>query len=392
MKEQTDKIKCAICSDQVHHIGKHLEKKHDWCDLEQYEREHPDQPIVSETFKVAVEKKRESQKTEMLAEVVPLVVRDNRQSDERKAYLHTVFGLGKTAMAKNAKGDPIGCTVFSNHNRELTELIPEVDSRYIFDISVLKKFHIGMEVNMPILLYGYHGTGKSTLGLQYCANTGRPSIRVQHTINTEEAHIVGQWIVKNNETVFELGPLAVAMRDGLVYIADEYDMALPHVLSVYQPVLEGHALYIKEASPDLRLIKPHKNFRFIATGNTNGAGDDTGLYQGTQVQNAANYSRFQIALQINYMSKSLETNVVASQAGCVKDDAAKLVEFGRMVRDAYGSGEIQLTVSPRELISAAKLGIMTGGDWKGGLEMAFINRLTAIDREAVSSLAQRIFG
>ena len=38
------------------------------------------------------------------------------------------------------------------------------------------------------------------------------------------------------------------MKHGWVYLADEYDFAFPQILGVYQPVLEGEALVIKEAT------------------------------------------------------------------------------------------------------------------------------------------------
>ena len=100
-------------------------------------------------------------------------------------------------------------------------------------------------------------------------------------INNYNCRLLG--VVKNGETVFELGPLPYAMKHGMVYCADEYDFAEPAVLSIYQSVLEGKPLIIKEADLENRVIKPHPNFRFCATGNTNGAGDSFGLYQGTRI-------------------------------------------------------------------------------------------------------------
>lgn len=49
------------------------------------------------------------------------------------------------------------------------------------------------------------------------------------------------------------------MKHGWMYLADEYDFAQPNVLSVYQAVLEGKPLYIKEADAANRVIKPHPN-------------------------------------------------------------------------------------------------------------------------------------
>ncbi len=67
------------------------------------------------------------------------------------------------------------------------------------------------------------------------------------------------------------------MKNGWVYLADEYDFAFPQILGIYQPVLEGEPLVIKEATPDWRRVAPHKRFAFIGTGNTNGSGMKRGF-------------------------------------------------------------------------------------------------------------------
>ena len=39
-------------------------------------------------------------------------------------------------------------------------------------------------------------------------------------------------------------------------------LRFPQILGVYQPVLEGEALVIKEATPEWRRITPHERFCF----------------------------------------------------------------------------------------------------------------------------------
>ncbi|CAI6214255.1 hypothetical protein DJICPGNB_25850 [Escherichia coli] len=96
-------------------------------------------------------------------------------------------------------------------------------------------------------------------------------------------------------------------------------------------MLEGEALVIKEATPEWRRITPHERFAFIGTGNTNGSGDETGLYQGTNIQNAANFSRFGIVSNVKYMSKEAEINMLIN-AGIVDEYAEKMVKFAGIVR------------------------------------------------------------
>ncbi|MDH8570831.1 porphyrin biosynthesis protein, partial [Klebsiella pneumoniae] len=72
-------------------------------------------------------------------------------------------------------------------------------------------------------------------------------------------------------------------------------------------------------------------FAFIGTGNTNGSGDETGLYQGTNIQNAANFSRFGIVSHVKYMKPGAEVNMLV-EAGIIREYAEKMVKFANLVR------------------------------------------------------------
>lgn len=377
------KIVCAFDGAHVHSIQTHIKNKPEWS-LERYQTEYPGHPLLSEHAKQVLLDHRNKVQGMAIAAVAAGPV--------AKKTLAEVFGLGSVPATKNVRGDEIRCSYYVDVDPDLLQFIPEMDLNYVFQIDVLKDLLIGFELNKPILLWGYHGTGKTTLLEQVAARTRRPFFRVQHTINTEEAHIVGQYVVEDGSTKFQPGPLVIAMQRGLVYCADEYDFAMPSVLSVYQAVLEGKSLVIKDAPPELRVIKPHPNFRFVATGNTNGGGDESGLYQGTQIQNAAAYSRFGITVELGYMAEKVEALVISGQTGIDKPTADKMVKFAKDTREAFKSGKIASTVSPRELINAAEVGMIKGGDWQAGLRLALTSRMSRVDRQVVDELAQRHFG
>lgn len=276
--------------------------------------------------------------------------------------------------------------------------VPSIDSNYVFPIEETISVSMGLDsrVKTPVLLWGGHGSGKSTLAEQVCAITNRPAMRVQHSVDTEASDVVGQWVLEGDKTVFELGPLARAMRDGMVYIADEYDFALPNVLAIYQAVLEGAPLFIKQAPEALSIIRPHPDFRFVATGNTNGSGDETGLYQGTQIQNAANYSRFGLTIKINYQEPEVESKIIANRVGKLPEaDMNGLMTLAKMIRSAYDDKTITNTISTRELIMVANLAILRGKEtpnWNYAIDHAFCNRMSSTDGAAIKEIRQRVFG
>lgn len=398
-----DKIICQIDGQETHSIQLHIKQNYaDTWTIEKYKQEFPDAPILSEFAKRRLEQTSAARvaatptapvepatQTSVAAALATGVSSANLGSTMSK--LHELFDLGNVPAAMSTKGSPINVNVMTGHDDLAIAYLQDIDRDYVFNIDLLKKVMVALELNFPMLLWGMHGTGKTTVVQQACARTKRPAIRVQHSINMQESEVLGQWTVRDGSTQFQLGPLPMAMLNGWTYIADEYDFAMPSVLAVYQPVLEGQALLIKDAPPHLRKITPHPNFRFFATGNTNGCGDETGLYQGTLVQNAANYSRFQITEEVKYMEKDIEKAIIIAKTGIANAEANNYIKFANDIREMFRSQKISMTISTRELISAGKIAIVFGGNWKLGLQLAFANRLPRVDAEVINQYLQRIY-
>jgi cobaltochelatase CobS len=381
------KITCQLCGSSVHSIQKHLLEEHPDYTLDQYKAMYPDAPLLSEAAKAKIAERRVLETKSPVTEVVA-----PRGPGKPAQYLHEVFDLGTVPAAMSSSGKPIPITVLDQIDGEYgSAMVPSVDSSYVFNIDLLKSVLMCLEMNLPCYLWGHMGTGKTTVYEQACAHTKRPMIRVNHTVNTEEAHILGQYVFREGQTLWQPGWLSIAMRYGLVYVADEYDFAVPHVLSVYQPVLEGKPIVVKDADPEWRVIKPHPNFRFLANGNTNGTGDSTGIYQGTQLQNAANYERFAVVQKVEFMEPSIEKRILIAKCGIGSKDADNLISFAGKIRAEVDKSAISTPITPRSLINAARLGIVKG-DFKVGLSLAYINRLTLVEQEVARQLAQRIFG
>lgn len=375
--------------------------------LAQYKATFPSEPTISPSaYKAAQKKREESERLKMatasVAETESKTIDETKEATVTPIHGHlgeTSYTTEKAALYEvlkmpegsinNAMGKPIVTEVFLN--RPFPEFVPDVNDSYVFnDVELIKDVIMSFTTGMPAFLWGHAGTGKSSLPTQIAARLGRPLIRSQHTASTEESHITGQILAKDGRTYFEPGLLTLSMKHGFIYLADEYDFAYPQILSLYQPVLEGEPLILKEATPDWRRTVKHKHFAFIATGNTNGSGDETGLYQGTNQQNAANFSRFAIVSKVEYMPQNQEISILVAH-GIPEKLAKQLVNFAKRCREAYESQEISQPIGPRELLNAGKIGVMRG-DMLLGLKKAYINKLPSASALAVTEFATRIFG
>lgn len=385
------RIKCAICGALIHSVQHHLPREH--ADLamtiEDYQAKYPGEPIISALAQQKINDAMAAKKKIASSGADASVTVDLVETTSSTKAFHEVFALGTGTAAMGTSGRAIPISVMGDRP-SFADMVPRLDPNYIFNVDILKSLMMAMEMNIPAFLWGHSGTGKTTIYEQIACRTNRPMLRVQHTANMEEEHIVGGWRLRDGRTIFELGPLPLAMKHGWIYMADEYDFGRPEVLSVYQAILEGKALVIKEADAANRVIQPHPDFRIIATGNTNGQGDETGLYNGTNLQNAANFERFGVVEQMPYMDKKLESRLISQQADIPLKDAEKLVDFAGRIRQEFDGGKIGNPISPRSLIYAAKIGVARG-NYKIGLEKSFINRLSSVDRESATQVAQRVF-
>jgi cobaltochelatase CobS len=91
------------------------------------------------------------------------------------------------------------------------------------------------------------------------------------------------------------------------------------------------------------------------------------------------------------MDQEDEAQMIEAKAKIHADKAKELVKFATRVRESYDRGEITNTIGPRELLFAAKLGALFGGDFKAGLNRAFINKMPSSSALAVREVCDRIF-
>ena len=62
------------------------------------------------------------------------------------------------------------------------------------------------------------------------------------------------------------------------------------------------------------VIEPHPRFRLVCTANSLGNGDESGLYAGTKILNAAFLDRFAAVFRMSYMPPVQEAQIVRNRA------------------------------------------------------------------------------
>lgn len=254
----------------------------------------------------------------------------------------------------------------------------------------------------PLYISGPTGCGKTTAVKQVAARCNWPVYEVTGHARLEMPDLIGHLSMREGSMYYEYGPLSLAMRYGGIFLFNEMDLCDPSLLAALNTVLDGAPLCIAEHGGEI--IKPHQLFRFVATANSAGCGDESGLYQGVLRQNLALMDRF-LVLKATYLPAATEVELVKRAAPTLGDDVVgKYVDFANAVREAFvGSAEVgasvSVTLSTRTLLRWARLSVTFAELANSGitvpyyaLERALLNRADEGTFETLREIYQRVFG
>jgi len=185
---------------------------------------------------------------------------------------------------------------------------------------------------------------------QVCADLKRECFRVNLTCQTDEDDLLGGFRLINGNTVWQDGPVTLAMKQGAVLLLDEIDLASNKVMCL-QSVLEGKGVFLKKIG---QWVTPANGFVVIGTANTKGRGDDTGKFSGTGILNEAFLERFKYTYEQPYATRATERKIL-TKAGCADDDFVdNLTKWSEIIRKTYLEGGIDDVVSTRRLVNVVE--------------------------------------
>jgi hypothetical protein len=185
---------------------------------------------------------------------------------------------------------------------------------------------------------------------QACAKLKREFIRVNITVETDEDDLLGHYSLVDGNTVWQDGPVVIAMERGAVLLLDEIDLASNKVMCL-QPILEGKGVYLKKVN---RMVTPAAGFSVVATANTKGKGSEDGRFVFTNILNEAFLERFPITMEVGYPTAQTEkkiVNKVLDSLGCSDTDfCEKLVNWANAIRKTFYDGGIDEVIATRRLV------------------------------------------
>ena len=228
---------------------------------------------------------------------------------------------------------------------------PAVDQGFVWTAGYLRAMQCAEHEGLLVWLCGPKGTGKTTIAQQYAARTGRPFTRINFFRHSSSEDYLGAGALSEGSTTWEPGDFLQAYTTpGSLILLDELSTAHPGVLSHLNGLLEPNA----RVSLGGRVWTRAAGVMIVAADNTNGSGDITGRYSGTQAANSATVDRFGLMVRVDYLDPQTEAEALSNGSRCSLSLAGHIVEAFGAIRAKVDDGDVVDPPSLRQAIAFAK--------------------------------------
>jgi nitric oxide reductase NorQ protein len=222
-------------------------------------------------------------------------------------------------------------------------------------------FEHAWKKQLPLLIKGPTGCGKTRFVEHMAARLGRPLITVSCHDDLSAADLVGRYLIGNNSTVWADGPLARAVRSGAICYLDEVVEARKDTTVVLHPLADDRRMLPIERTGELLQAPPE--FMLVISYNPGYQNLLKGLKPSTR-------QRF-VALTMGYPAAEVEQTIVQTETGVSQACAALLVQLGQSLR-RLTEQDLEESASTRLLVAAGRL-------VAGGLPLAIACRCAIVD-------------
>jgi nitric oxide reductase NorQ protein len=197
---------------------------------------------------------------------------------------------------------------------------------------------------LPVMLKGPTGCGKTRFVEHMAWRLGRPLVTVACHEDLAASDLVGRYLVRATETVWQDGALTRAVRAGALCYLDEVVEARQDIVVVIHPLTDDRRVLPIDKTGELLQAPP--GFQLIVSYNP-------GYQHILKDLKPSTRQRF-VALEFTFPPAELETRIVAHEGGVEAGRARELVALGARLRQLRDRGLAEVP-STRLLVAAARL-------------------------------------
>ncbi len=243
----------------------------------------------------------------------------------------------------------------------------------------IEVFEFAYRLKLPVMLKGPTGCGKTRFLEHMAWRIGRPLVTIACHEDLTASDLVGRYLLKGDETVWQDGPLSLAVRHGAICYLDEVVEARKDTTVVIHPLTDDRRILPQEKRG--LLLECHPDFHLVISYNPGYQSVMKDLKHSTR-------QRF-VALDFTYPSAEKELAIIVRESGVDPSLAERLVRLGEMVRNLRQHG-LEEGISTRLLVYAAKL-MESGVKPAVACDVAVI-RAMSDDAEMQTAIAEIVAG
>ena len=236
--------------------------------------------------------------------------------------------------------------------------------------------------DLPVLLKGPTGCGKTRFVSHMAAKLGRPLYTVACHDDLAAADLIGRYLLKGGETVWVDGPLTRAVREGAICYLDEVVEARKDVTVVLHPLTDDRRILPIDRTGEELEAAP--GFMLVASYNP-------GYQNILKTLKPSTRQRF-ISLEFDFPAPEVEAEVVAQESGLDLSRVKSLVRLAGKLRALKGQ-DLEEGVSTRLVVYAATL-IAQGMSVDRAVRAAMVEPLTDDEdiKRGLFDLVTAVFG
>lgn len=205
-------------------------------------------------------------------------------------------------------------------------------------------FTVAFRSQMPLLLKGPTGCGKTRFVSHMAAKLGRPLYTVSCHDDLSGSDLIGRYLLKGGETEWADGPLTRAVREGAICYLDEVVEARKDVTVVLHPLTDDRRMLTIERTGET--LTAGTDFMLVASYNP-------GYQNIMKTLKPSTRQRF-LAIEFDFPAADREVDIVSAESGLSKDKTATLVRLAGKLRALKGQ-DLEEGVSTRLLVYCASL-------------------------------------
>ncbi|HEY6093740.1 MAG TPA: CbbQ/NirQ/NorQ/GpvN family protein [Gallionellaceae bacterium] len=235
---------------------------------------------------------------------------------------------------------------------------------------------------LPLLIKGPTGCGKTRFVAHMAARLGRPLYTVACHDDLTAADLVGRHLIGDGATYWSDGPLSRAVREGGICYLDEVVEARKDTTVVLHPLSDDRRILPIERTGEILQAPPE--FMLVVSYNPGYQNFLKGMKPSTR-------QRF-VSLRFDFPERALEQEILRGETGIEEMLSNRLVNLASALR-ALKEHDLEEAASTRLLVYAATL-IKSGFDPVDACRAAMVETLTDDEEtaEALMEIVHASFG